>query len=149
MAAVVFVLDTDHISILQRNPNSTLGRRIDERGDGLFYVSIVSFHEQAVGWHDYLSKATSARDPLEIVHGYGMLRRILDDYSEMQVLPFDHTVMSRFDSLRGQNVRIGTIDLRIAATALVYGFTVLTANLKDFRKVPGLAVEDWSRLSSP
>jgi tRNA(fMet)-specific endonuclease VapC len=36
------------------------------------------------------------------------------------------------------------MDLRIASIALVNSCTVLTSNLKDFRKVPGLLVEDWT-----
>jgi tRNA(fMet)-specific endonuclease VapC len=140
----VFVLDTDHLTILQRNPGSTLAKRIAERGDEHFYISIVSFHEQTVGWHGYLTKATSARRAADIAHGYTMLQRILRDYSEMQVLSFTEADIQCFDPLRAQSVRIGTIDLRIAATALRHGFTLLSSNLSDFHKVPGLKVEDWA-----
>lgn len=37
------------------------------------------------------------------------------------------------------------MDLRIACIALVTSSTLLSRNLRDFRKVPGLAVEDWTR----
>ena len=50
-----------------------------------------------------------------------------------------------FETLRQQRVRIGTMDLRIASIALARGYTVLTRNLVDFEKVPGLAAEDWTR----
>ena len=41
-------------------------------------------------------------------------------------------------------IRIGTHDLKIAAITLVHDATLLSGNLRDFKKVPGLKVEDWS-----
>jgi tRNA(fMet)-specific endonuclease VapC len=41
-------------------------------------------------------------------------------------------------------IRIGTMDLKIAAIALAHGATLLSRNLVDFKKVPGLTVEDWT-----
>ena len=46
--------------------------------------------------------------------------------------------------MRRQRIRIGTMDLRIAATALANGMTVLTRNIVDFGRVPNLTVEDWT-----
>lgn len=50
----------------------------------------------------------------------------------------------QFHELRRARVRIGTMDLRIAAIALVNDATLLSRNLADFRRVPGLRVEDWT-----
>ena len=41
-------------------------------------------------------------------------------------------------------VLIGTMDLRIAAIAIAHDAVLLTGNLVDFRKVPGLCAEDWA-----
>ena len=41
-------------------------------------------------------------------------------------------------------LRIGTMDLRIAAIAIAQDALFLSKNLTDFRKVPGLRVEDWT-----
>jgi predicted nucleic acid-binding protein len=46
--------------------------------------------------------------------------------------------------LRAARMRVGTLDLKIAAIALTKGLTVLTRNRSDFGRVSGLAVEDWS-----
>ena len=47
-----------------------------------------------------------------------------------------------YDGLLAQNLRVGTMDLRLAAIALSQNLTVLTRNLRDFGRVPGLKVED-------
>jgi tRNA(fMet)-specific endonuclease VapC len=137
----VFLLDTDHITIIQRQPRSPLVARIKEQGPHHFFVSIVSFQEQALGWNAYLNRA---RTDDRILHSYRMFERILRDFTRMQVLPFDEAALAQFKSLRSSGVRIGTMDLRIAATSLSREFTLLTGNLGDFRKVAGLRAEDWS-----
>ncbi len=79
-----------------------------------------------------------------MVRGYGMLQRVLTDFSLAQVLPFDDPAVRKFDEMRSQRVRIGTMDLRIASIAMSRGMTVLTRNLVDFQAIPGISVEDWT-----
>jgi tRNA(fMet)-specific endonuclease VapC len=141
----VFLLDTDHLGILQDRVQPDFPRLLDRIAEypyTAFYVSIVSFHEQVVGWNAYLNRA---RMMPGVVSAYQMFQDILGDFASMQVLPFDEDAGNRFEMLRHQRVRIGTMDLRIASIALARGYTVLTQNLVDFEKVPGLAAEDWTR----
>ncbi|SRR6266542_3560987 len=49
--------------------------------------------------------------------------------------------------LTSAGVRIGEHDLQIAATALTFGYAVLTANVRDFGRVPGLVVANFADLS--
>ena len=74
-----------------------------------------------------------------------MFQDILIDFAAVQVLPFDDVARNQFVTLRRERVRIGIMDLRIASVALARGFAVLTRNLVDFERVPGLAAEDWTR----
>jgi len=46
--------------------------------------------------------------------------------------------------LRQQRICIDSQDLRSAALALLYGFTVVTSNVRDFSQVPNLSVADWT-----
>ena len=50
-----------------------------------------------------------------------------------------------FRRLRKAGLRIGTMDLRIAAIAMAHGALLISRNLVDFQKVPGLRVEDWTQ----
>jgi tRNA(fMet)-specific endonuclease VapC len=64
-------------------------------------------------------------------------------------LPFNAVAAQQFENLVKQRCRIGTMDLRIAAITLAHDATLLSRNLKDFRKVPGLKVEDWTKEENP
>ncbi|MBM4094099.1 MAG: type II toxin-antitoxin system VapC family toxin [Planctomycetes bacterium] len=141
----MFLLDTDHLGILQDRVQPECQRllaRITRFPATAFYVSIVSFHEQIMGWNAYLNRARAITG---VVSAYQMFQDILSDFVAMQVLPFDDAAGNQFETLRRQRVRVGTMDLRIASIALVHNFTVLTRNLVDFARVPGLAAEDWAR----
>ena len=50
-----------------------------------------------------------------------------------------------FVELRRQKVRVGSQDLKIAAIAMAEDALLLSANQRDFQKVPGLRVENWLR----
>lgn len=69
--------------------------------------------------------------------------------SQIPVLPLDFRVAEKhaeiWGSLLSGGQPIGAHDLIIAATALAYDYSVLTHNLRDFRRVPGLVVEqpEW------
>ena len=140
----MYILDTDHIGILQRKADShyqELSRRIAGHLQTDFFVAIVSFHEQILGWNAYINRA---KDQIGVVRGYGKLEKILGDFSRSQLLSFDDAAADIFDELRFQKIRIGTMDLRIASIALATGMTVLSRNLVDFQKVSNLSAEDWT-----
>ena len=63
-----------------------------------------------------------AFDPVDCVHHYGRIRAALEKTGKM----------------------IGPLDLLIAAQALALDATLITHNMREFRRVPDLAVEDWA-----
>jgi len=84
-------------------------------------------------------------------HNSGRVAENLDRVSRFcrvfESLPFDDEAASHYGSIRAQLKRegrlIGANDLLIAATALAADVTLATRNLDEFRRVPGLMVDDW------
>ncbi len=139
-----FLFDTDHISILQRRSGpeyAALIARVAMCPPADRAFSIVSFHEQVLGAQTFISRSRTA---LDTVRGYEYLAEILHAFSSAPVLPFDAMAVSTYDDLRQQRVRIATMGLRIAAIALSRGLVLLTWSVRDFGKVPGLVIEDWT-----
>lgn len=66
----------------------------------------------------------------------------------LAVLPFDSCAADIYGNVRAtlerQGTPIGPLDTLIAAHALSLGVTLVTNNMAEFSRVPGLAVEDWS-----
>lgn len=139
-----YLLDTDHISFLQRRFGSEFSRltvRIAQYPIADFALSVVSFHEQVLGAHSFINRVRTNAD---IIRGYALLLEILQGLAAAPVLPFDTAAVTIFDELRGQRVRVSTMDLRIAAIALSRNLVLLTRNVNDFSQVPGLVTENWT-----
>jgi tRNA(fMet)-specific endonuclease VapC len=142
---VKYLLDTDPISILQRQQGPeylNLSARIAQHAPADLAFSVVSFHEQMLGAHTYISRARGAAD---LVRGYAMLAGILRDFSAAPVAPFDAPAAALFLSLQSGGLQVATMDLRIASIALSAGLILLTRNLGHFSKVPNLQTDDWTK----
>jgi tRNA(fMet)-specific endonuclease VapC len=141
----VYLLDTDHIAILQRRVEpeySNLSHQLLYVSPDAVFLSVISFHEQVAGWQAYLNKA---RKPESVILAYKMFELILVDFARSHILPFDEPASAKFQELRSAKVRIATMDLRIAAIALSRNQTLLTRNTVDFAHVPNLKFEDWTK----
>ena len=141
---MTYLLYTDHISFIQRRSGSeytSLAARIAHHQTTDFAFSIVSFHEQVIGAHTFI---TRSQTPADAVCGYTLMMEIIQGFSAAPVLPFDSGAVTVFEGLRAQRVRIATMDLRIASIALSPNLILLTRNLGDFSKVLGLVTEDWT-----
>jgi tRNA(fMet)-specific endonuclease VapC len=139
-----FVLDTDHISLIQRRSEpefSAISARLAGCSREDLAYSIVSLHEQFLGGHAYIARA---RGPADVVRGYDRLWRIFKTFAEVSILPFDDAAATEFARLQASRVRVGTMDLRIASIALSRRLVLVTRNTRDFGKVPGLITADWT-----
>lgn len=103
-------------------------------------TTIVSVEEQCRGWLAQIRRLKVVRDQ---VSAYGRLRKLFTFLADWEIVSFDDPAVDEYERLRKQRVRIGAQDLKIASIALVLGTLPLSANLRDFRQVPGLRVENW------
>jgi tRNA(fMet)-specific endonuclease VapC len=138
------VLDTDHLSFLERE-DSAVGRQLRGRLSALDAdaraTTIITYEEQTRGWMAYMARAKTVSQEIE---AYGRLKTHLRNFRNILVLDFDEHAAIEYQRLRRLRLRIGTMDLKIAAIVLASDSTLLSKNLSDFRKIPGLKVEDWT-----
>ncbi len=139
----MIALDTDHVTVLQ-TPGGIRRTRLVERmaaAEGeRFGVSIATVEEQMRGW---LSTIARERQISRQVKAYRELVKMVMFFATFTILPFDDVAAAHFDRLRPSLRRLGTMDLKIASTALAANVVLLTANRRDFELVPGLRIENW------
>jgi len=141
----VIILDTDIISILDTQSGEAyekLARRLGDPRVDRVAVTIVSVEEQMRGWLSYIAASrTTARQ----IEGYSRLNRMIRWYQQQEILDFDPSAGGVYDRLRRARVRIGGMDLKIAVIAFDREALLVSRNLRDFRRVPNLRVEDWTQ----
>lgn len=142
----MLVLDTDHLVEFDRGSDAgeILRQRL-EAADDEITTTIISAEEQFRGW---LAQIHRIPDPHRQVVAYERLQRRIEFFAAWEVLPWTEGAADILLDLRRQGIRIGTMDLKIAAIALSHRATLLSRNLVDFAQVPRLAVEDWTSVRS-
>jgi tRNA(fMet)-specific endonuclease VapC len=139
-----YLLDTDHLSILQRQVGedyNNLAKRMAQHALSDFAVSVVTFHEQMLGSHAYINRAHSLD---QVVKGYEIMARIVSDFKVLPIALFDASAATAYVELESQRIQLAKMDARIAAIALSCNLILLTRNHRDFGKVAGLMIEDWT-----
>ncbi|MEG4943117.1 hypothetical protein [Microcoleus sp. F4-D5] len=76
--------------------------------------------------------------------GYEMMARLVSDFKVLPLISFDAGAATTFEQLKSQRLQLAKMDARIAAIALSRELILLTRNHRDFGKVAGLAIEDWT-----
>jgi tRNA(fMet)-specific endonuclease VapC len=130
-----YLLDTNMVSDLVRAPRGRVAERVRAVGEDHVCTSIVVAAELRYG----AAKKGSTRltEQLEAVLG------------ALDILPLDEPADATYGSIRVPLERagqpIGANDLLIAAQALALGYTLVTANEREFVRVQGLVCENWLR----
>jgi len=128
-----YLLDTNILSDLVRQPQGVVARRIEEAGEETICTSIIVAAELRFG----AEKSNSDK----------LVDRVNLILSAIEILPLESPADREYGKLRHYLSRKGTLigpnDMLIAAQSLSSGLTVVTANTREFSRVPGLNVENW------
>ncbi len=128
-----YMLDTNVISDLIKNPQGKAARRIARVGEDSICTSIIVAAELRYG----CAKSGSKR----------LLKAVEGLLAEIDVLPMDVPTDAEYGGIRAEleaaGKPIGGNDLLIAAHAYATGATVVTANAAEFKRIRGLKVENW------
>lgn len=135
MSVALYLLDTDICSYLMKRTHPQLIERVRLFAPGHLKVSGVTVFELTFGAH---------RSPR-----CGEILRVIAAFLEnVEVLPFDRAASVAAGRARAELAAsgqpIGAYDVLIAGHARALGATLVTHNVREFSRVPGLTVEDWS-----
>lgn len=129
-----YLLDTKVLSALIREPQGPIAQRIAAAGEETVCTSVLVAAELRYGAH----KSGSVR----------LAERVDLILSTLEVLPLEVPADRHYGDIRQRLARLGTPvgpnDLLIAAQARSLDLTVVTANEREFARVPGLRVENWA-----
>jgi tRNA(fMet)-specific endonuclease VapC len=106
--------------------------------------TVVSVEEVLRGW---LAVIHRLREVHRQVPAYIRLGQFFSVLGDWEIVPFEERAAAQFASLRRQRIRMGSMDLKIASIALANDALLVTANLRDYSRVPELRCEDWLRPS--
>jgi tRNA(fMet)-specific endonuclease VapC len=137
----IWILDTDHISLWQRRYPPVL-QRLQTIGLQNVTVTVITVEEQFRGRLDQLRRAKSQADRITAYQWLRETTLFLGQLSQIET--WSAEAERHHIELKQQRIRIGGQDLRIAAIALAVGGTVVTRNRRDFDRVTGLQIDDWS-----
>jgi tRNA(fMet)-specific endonuclease VapC len=136
----LFVLDSDIVS-LHRHGDPVVSRHVLAHPGTDLAITVITVEEQLSGWYALLRRS---RTPDRVALAYQRLADAVPFLARFAILPFPESAIQRFEQLLTLRLRIGSNDLRIAAITLENAAILVSRNLRDFRRVPGLTVEDWT-----
>lgn len=134
------ILDTDTLTLLQERHAKVLARVAACKPDDIA-ITVLSVEEQLSGWYRRLRKAKKEE---ELARVYDRLTATIRSLARLPILSFSEAAIRRAKALHAAKLNVRKMDLSIAAIALVHQAIVVTRNVRDFQRVPGLVVEDWA-----
>jgi tRNA(fMet)-specific endonuclease VapC len=137
----MYLLDTDTLTHLHSG-NTNVINRLENLQDEEVAITIVTKLEILRGRIDYLLKAFSGSDLLKAQELFSRSETLLN---QLPVILIDPNAANQFDRLQdiSKFSKIGRSDLLIASIALANQARLVTRNLRHFRQIPHLFLENW------
>jgi tRNA(fMet)-specific endonuclease VapC len=132
-----FLLDTDHLTLFLHGHSSVVQHVRSHTG--AVGSGVVDVEEILRG---RLAQVARAGNGSTRILSYGLFAKTVLDLTQLPIVPYDQSAEDEFQQLR--SIRVGRQDLKIASIALANQLIVVTRNRRDFARVPGLTIEDWS-----
>ena len=138
---MMYLLDTDTVTHLHSG-NTNVINRLENLQDEEVAIMIVTKIEILRGRIDYLLKAFSGSDLLKAQELFSRSETLLN---QLPVILIDPNAANQFDRLQDISKfrKIGRSDLLIASIALANQAWLVTRNLRHFRQIPHLFLENW------
>ncbi|MBA4065371.1 MAG: nucleic acid-binding protein [Isosphaera sp.] len=135
--------DTDVLSDILRAVPAVLARaaQVDPAQQ---YVPAVVAEETIRGRFAAIRQAEAGKGRIDLPQAYELFEQTFRAVSAFRILPYTAAADRLVQALRKAKVRVGTRDLRIAATCIVHGATLATRNARDYARVPGLTLDVWT-----
>jgi tRNA(fMet)-specific endonuclease VapC len=136
----LYVLDTDIMSLLQHGHAQVCGQ-VQTHPASQLATTVITVEEQLSGWYTMLRQAKGRAQVADL---YERLANQVQFLASWRVLRFPEPAILRYEDLLHLRLNLGKKDLRIAAIVLEHQAILVSRNARDFRRVPGLVLEDWS-----
>jgi tRNA(fMet)-specific endonuclease VapC len=139
----LWLLDTDSLSLLERG-NLKIQERLRQVNAESVAISIVTAEEKMKGRLAAINSLSGIERIDRLAIAYRDLQSSIEDLQALPIVPFSELAKNRYRDLLQQKIRVGSHDLRIAAIVLSVDGILVTRNRRDFERVPGLQLDDWS-----
>ena len=137
----LYVFDTDAFSLYDNGHPAVVHNIVRHIVGHRLGLTVTTANELVRGWQARLRRAGTDAD---VVLAERRLAAVLERMAGWEVLSMTVAALARYAGLRQARLNVNPPGLRIAAVAVEGGGIVVTRNLLDFLRVPGLVCEDWS-----
>lgn len=139
----MILLDSDHLTVLRFRTSARaiqLANRLSLARGELVGTTIANVEETMRGWLATLAKE---KLPHRQISAYRALAELFSFFVGLHIALFTEASADRFSALKAAKIKVGTMDMKTAAITLAHNARLLTANRRDFERIPGLRFENW------